>query len=213
MYRIKSYIILFGLLVFLPSFSFSLSFEGNISFIRESVYDTTYIVIMVKGELVRVDEFDQNRKLLSSQLVNLTNEQVVALSHEKKLYTHIPVAPHKNSSTQPLNINKTGNYKEINGYVCYQWRVKDVKRNTEVAYWVAQERFGFFETLLKLLNRTEHSLRIFSSIPENEGYFPLLTEERTLLRKDKLRIAVVDISEKNLNHSLFEIPQGYKSVR
>jgi hypothetical protein len=41
----------------------------------------------------------------------------------------------------------------------------------------------------------------------------MLTEERTLLRKDKLRIAVVDIREERLNTSLFEIPKDYKSAR
>jgi hypothetical protein len=112
-----------------------------------------------------------------------------------------------------LQVRKTGNHKDINGVTCYQWRVKDLQRNTEIAYWVMEERFDFFESLLQLLNRTEYSFALFKDIPGSQGYFPMLTEERTLLRKDKLRIAVVDISEKNLSKNLFEIPSDYKSVR
>jgi hypothetical protein len=191
----------------------SKEFEGNISFVRESVFDTTRINILVKGNYIRVDEYNNQNVLLSSHLINLPEEKVIAISHEQKLYTNVPVVSKRETHTSNLSIRKTENHKEINGHICYQWRVKDIQRNTEIAYWVAEERFSFFETLLRLLNRTEHSLKVFCEIPNSEGFFPFLTEERTLLRKDKLRIGVVEINEKNLNPALFQIPEGYKAVR
>ena len=204
--------------VFITSFSSSLlaklrSFEGNINFVRETVFDTTHIAMMVKDNMVRVDEFDSNRKLISCQIINLKEEEVIALSSDKKLYAQVPVTPRIANGTNSIEISKTANHKQINGYTCYQWRVKDVKRNTEIAYWVFEERFDFFESLIQLLNRTEYSLTAFIDIPEKGGFFPMLTEERTLLRKDKLRIAVVDICEKSLQQSLFEIPSDYKSAK
>jgi hypothetical protein len=188
-------------------------FEGNISFVCETIFDTTYITIMVKGDLIRVDEFNQKKQLQSSRLINLPKQNAIVISHDRKLYTNIIASPANGNKSNSVDLKKTGNYKEINGYKCYQWRVKDVQRNTEIAYWVAEERFDFFETLLKFLNRTEYSLKVFSNIPDSEGYFPLLTEERTLLRKEKLRIAVVEIIEANLNSKIFEIPEGYNAVR
>jgi hypothetical protein len=167
---------------------------------------------MVKGHMVKVDEVDQRKNILSSQLINLKDEQVFAMSKDQKLFVQVPVSPRSASATNNLEINKTANYKEINGYNCYQWRVKDKGRNTEIAYWVFEEQFYFFEMLLQLVNRTEYSLSVFNDIPNNEGFFPMLTEERTLLRQDKLRIAVVEIKEEKLNSSIFEIPKGYKSA-
>jgi hypothetical protein len=109
-------------------------------------------------------------------------------------------------------VQKTENSKQINGQTCYQWRVKDPERNTEIAYWVFEENLDFFATLLQLLNRTEYSLAVFREIPGSIGFFPMLTEERTLLRKEKLKIALVDINEKELNSGIFKIPSGYKAV-
>jgi len=207
-------LIILSFLLFNPNTnSIASDFEGNISFVCETVFDTTYITIMVKGDMIRVDEFNKNYQLQASRIINLPKEMAIAISHQQKLYTNITVSPSNGTISNSLNLKKTGNYKEINGYKCYQWRVKDVQRNTEIAYWVAEERFDFFESLLKFLDRTEYSLKIFNNIPGCDRYFPLLTEERTLLRKDKLRIAVVEINETTLNSKIFEIPEGYNAVR
>lgn len=189
------------------------AFEGRINFVKESVFDTTYITIMVKGNRARVDEYDSHQRLISSRLVDFEGKSVIAVSPERKLYTTIQISDIPSNKRSGIEIRKTENYKEINGYKCYQWRVKDPQLNTEVAYWVVNERFDFFEKLLPMINRTEHSLSLYQIIPEKEGFFPILTEERTLLRKDKLRIAVVEIIEANLNSSIFEIPQGYQPLR
>lgn len=168
---------------------------------------------MVKGSLARVDEVDKDNRLVSRRLIDLEKNTVVALSPQQKLYTNLQVSNLPKVNRAGVEVRKTENYKEINGYKCYQWRVKDVQRNTEVAFWVANESFEFFEQVIQLLNRTEQSLTLYQVIPENDGFFPMLTEERTLLRKEKLKISVVDISRTNLSAKLFEIPEGYQSLR
>jgi hypothetical protein len=189
------------------------AFEGRINFVKESVFDTTYITIMVKGKMARVEEHDQNNRIISTRLVDLDGNTVTAVSPDKKLYTSISVSDSPKVKREGVEVIKTGNHKEINGYTCYQWRVRDPQHNTEVAYWVVSERFDFFQKLLPLINRTEHSLSLYQIIPENDGFFPILTEERTLLRKDKLKISVLEIVEANLNPTIFEIPQGYQPLR
>jgi hypothetical protein len=188
-------------------------FEGSISLVRESVFDTTLITISVRGQMVRVDERDSHHRIISSHLIDLEKETIFALSPELRLYKQLTVTSPPNNSTSQLKIIKTGNYKKINGYKCYQWRIRDEQRNTEVAYWVAPERFMFLETILSLLNRTELSLKLFQHIPDSQHYFPMLTEERTLLRRMKLQIAVVEIVETSQKPEIFQIPQGYTALR
>lgn len=203
------------ILIFNISFAekFSSSFEGKIILVKESVFDTTYITVLVKGSKARVEEHDKQNRHVSTRLVDLEELTVVALSPERKLFTNVQVGEFPKLNESKLTIRKTDNSKEINGYTCYQWRVRDPERNTEVAYWVVNERFDFFERLIQLLNRTEHSLVLYQVIPDKGGFFPILTEERTLLRKDKLKIAVLEITETNLNPRQFEIPQGYLPLR
>lgn len=180
---------------------------------RETVFDTTYIRILVKGYRVRVDELDRRSAKLSSHIVDLEHETIVALCDYRRIFMHLPVREQPTNLASRLEVTKTENYKVIKGFKCFQWRVRDRVRNTEVAYWVAQERFEFFESLLNLLNRSELSLSIFPLIPDNQEFFPMLTEERTLLRKRKLQIAVVQIAESDQRPEDFSIPSNFTRVR
>ncbi|MCH7657168.1 MAG: hypothetical protein IIB05_02460 [Bacteroidetes bacterium] len=38
----------------------------------------------------------------------------------------------------------------IFNYKCYQWRVRNKEKNTEVAYWVFNDDFNFFNDLFKI---------------------------------------------------------------
>lgn len=101
----------------------------------------------------------------------------------------------------------------INNYRCYQWRVKNIDRNSEVAYWVLQNNFYFFDNLVKLLNQTDKIYEYFEKIPETQGFFPLLCVERTLLRREKFRISVVDINPQKIDKSNFNIPSDFKLIK
>jgi len=84
--------------------------------------------------------------------------------------------------------------------------------NTEVAYWMYESEFDFFAKLLHLLRRTEYSLSVLSAIPDAEGYLPMLAEERTLLRKEKLKVRIVSIEQNSQSNRLFTIPSHFKSA-
>ena len=212
MYRLFFLIALFFLALFEPIRIKAEGFEGNIRIVCETIFDTTYLNLSIKGDMVRVDEYDNNRHLDISKIINLPEEEAIAISHSRKQYMGIPVTGQSEKVSKPVMGMKTGNYKEIHGYKCYQWRVKDVQRNTEIAYWVAEEKFEFLETLLKFMDNTAYSLRLYASSPDSNEFFPLLTEERTLLRKEKVRISVVEIKEVPVSSQVFEIPKGYNSV-
>ena len=71
---------------------------------------------------------------------------------------------------------------------CYQWSVKCKEKNTEISYWVTQNNFDFLEKMVKILNQTERSWEFFTHIPQNQGFFPMLSVERNLVRDEKIEL-------------------------
>ncbi len=192
--------------------SYTQSFEGSIDLVQKSLYDTTYFTYYVKDKNIRIDKFDSNQNLIQSMLINIDKEQVYLLSPEKKLYTQLETHKDYQSANDGFIILKTENHRIVNGINCYQWRVKNIERNTEVAYWVSQYDFYFFEDLVKLINRTDKTYDFFEKIPETQGFFPMLTVERTLLRREKSRIYVANITNQKLNDNKFSIPSNFNEV-
>ena len=186
------------------------SFEGSIQLVHESYYDTYYFSYFVKKDKVRIDKFDSNEILLRSLLIDLESKEVFALCPKRKLYKKLEVNSNSRSGSENYSILKTENSRMFGEYKCYQWRVRNKERNTEIAYWVAQNDFYFFEELVKLINSADHTYEFFEKIPETQGFFPMLSVERTLLRKEKSRTYVVEINNKKMNKELFLIPANYE---
>ncbi|MBS3805887.1 MAG: DUF4412 domain-containing protein [Bacteroidales bacterium] len=203
------------LLVFLPLTCSLLgqNFEGSITFVKKSFYDTTFHHYYVKNNRIRIDKYEeQGGQLIETLLVDLQEETVTAVNPQKKLYRPLSIAPDKKIPNEDFKVIKTKNFRRINGNKCYQWRVRNRKLNSEIAYWVAPTRFDFYGDLLKLLKRTERAYRFFMQIPDNEGYFPMLSVERTLLRDERERLVVKDIVRDKLSKALFTIPEDYREL-
>jgi len=188
------------------------SFQGSIEMIQKSHYETSYFTYFVKNENVRIDKFDGNHTLIQSFYINLNEEQIYILCPLKKLYLKVEVNKKPKPDYNNFIIQKTENSRMVNDYLCYQWRVKNKERNTEVAYWVSQNNFYFFEELIKLINNADKTYEFFELIPETQGFFPMLSVERTLLRKEKSRMYVVNINNTDVNDNLFKIPSNYELV-
>jgi uncharacterized protein DUF4412 len=189
------------------------AFEGSIEVVCSSFYDTSYYTYYVKNENVRIDKFDENNSLTQSMIINLEMDEIFILSPEKKLYKQLTLNEKLTDQEEGFIILKTENSRTVNGHECYQWRVKNAERNMEVAYWVWQDNFYFFEELVHLLNRTDKTYEFFDKIPETQGFFPMLTVERTLLRREKSRASVVNINKKTVDESIFKIPSDYELVK
>ncbi|MFC2152385.1 DUF4412 domain-containing protein [Bacteroidota bacterium] len=194
------------------TFSDVTSFEGSIEIIHKSFYDTSYFTYYVKKENVKIDKFDNNHNLTQSLLINIEKQEIYILSPAKKLYTKLETSQPKDINLENFIILKTENSRMVGDYLCYQWRVKNTERNTEVAYWVSQNNFYFFEELVKLIISTDKTYEFFEKIPETQGFFPILSVERTLLRKEKSRVYVINISNKAINDNIFKIPSDYELV-
>lgn len=188
----------------------SMAFEGKINYVQRSISDTMRYTYFVKNRKVRVD-FYEGTSTENIFLFDLDKQTIVALNPEDKTYMNVPVRPSQKIDEKDLTIIKSTNNKMIGGYKCYQWRVRSLSQKTEVAYWVAQDNFEFFEDFLKLWNRSEKLQLFFLQIPEKNGYFPMLSVERSLLRDEKMRLAVVTVHKQTIEDSVFSIPKDYKS--
>lgn len=189
------------------------TFEGSIKFVKKSFYDTTFLQYYIKDHQIRIDKYGrQGGELIETLLVDLEKQTVTAVNPIKKLYRPLTIASEDQAPNQGYKIIKTGNFREINGVRCYQWRVRNRRLNSEIAYWVTQTQFDFYDDLLTLLKRTERIYRFFIEIPGNEGFFPMLSVERTLLRDERERVVVQQIDEGSLSERLFKIPDDYTEL-
>lgn len=188
------------------------AFEGSIDFINISQYDSTYFSLFIKKENIRVDKFDKNHKLTESVILMLKEDIIYVISPSRKLYTQVNYLEEDKSNNKDFEVLKTDNTRTIIGQTCYQWRVKNEERNTEISYWVAKNNYYFFEKFIKLYGEVDKLFEFYQKIPDTQGYFPLLVEERTLLRADKSKLMVQKISNRILSQSYFDIPADYEKV-
>lgn len=187
-------------------------FEGSINLKRETIYDTSFVTIRVKNNLVRLDEYDNHKILVSAYIINLDNENVLALSPSKKLFYELKANVMNAHKTVDTVVIKTQNIMVLDGKSCCQMRVKCKSQDTEVAFWVTENNFEFFSTMNKILQKVKPDIDIFNYFPNVQGVFPMLIVERTLLRKEKQKILVTAIQETHLNEALFRIPLGYQKI-
>lgn len=187
-------------------------FEGTLKFIKESISDTLYYTFYIKGNKIKFEEHDNTNIVNNCILFDLEKGSITAINPQRKLFINIAAKPFI-----PSNINsgyeiiKGTNTKTIQGYKCLQWRVKNKAQNTEIAYWVAINNFNFYQPLLLLWNRAEKNSLFFLQIPDTKGVLPMISEERTLLREDKMHLEVLEVKEKILDNSIFLIPKDYQA--
>jgi len=190
---------------------FSQSFEGKIFLFSDVAHDTTFFTYTVKGKYVRIDEFNKHKQLVKALIINNGDKKIIAINPAKKLYSNISTT--KNTAYQDeagFDVVKTTNFKVINGFSCNMWRVRNKDLNSEVTYWVAVDKFTFFDELVRTLKSSEEYYSFFLKLPETNGALPMVTEERTLRRDEKGSLIVLDVNECPVSESLFKVPSDYQ---
>ncbi len=207
--QIRKYFFLVAL-VLLPFFSKAGGFEGSILLVKESCYDTAFYTYYVSDGKIRIEKFNSKKLLQNVYIINTSNEEVYVVDPAKKLYTRLKRKSQETNNESQYTILKSSNFKLINGTKCFQWRVKNKEKNTEISYWVTQNNFDFFEKMVRVLNQTELSWEFFNQIPQSQGFFPMLSVERNLVRDEKNRTSVLQIDRKAIDSAMFRIPSDYK---
>lgn len=205
----KKHILVLFLFSAISVLSIAQPFEGVMDFNKISVVDTIKYRYYVKGNNVRIEEMNKKGVIAGIMLVDLVKGNILALSPDRKMYMEVP-ALSKPIITGKVEVNKTSGTKIINGYTCKLWRMRNKAENTEVSYWVAEDKFDFFNGLLKVLNRKDKLSVYFMQAPTVVGAMALEATERNLLRDFKNAIVTTKIEKKVLDASLFSIPAEYK---
>lgn len=199
------------LIQFQSTLLFSQDFEGEVLFAKETAKDTTFFAYKIKNNKVRVEELDKKKQVVNYMIVDIDKQKVLTINPKRKLYAEVSNRYiEQPKDTTEFIIYKTENYKRIDGYKCFQWRVRNKKNDTEFAFWVSNEIFCCFDSLLKLLNKDDKSTLYYLHIPSSKGFFPLSTVERSALREWREQIKLVNIENRALSPNQFEIPQGYR---
>jgi len=207
--QIRKYLFLMAL-VLLPFLSKAGGFEGSILLVKESCYDTAFYTYYVSDGKIRIEKLNSKKLLQNVYIINTLNEEVYVVDPAKKLYAKLKRKSQETSNESQYAILKTSNFKLINGIKCFQWRVKSREKNTEISYWVTQNNFDFFEKMVRILYQTELSWEFFNQIPQSQGFFPMLSVERNLVRDEKNRTSVLQIDRRTIDSAMFRIPSDYK---
>jgi hypothetical protein len=206
-----------GLLIIISFFTFlshsekpDIGFEGSMTFVKMTHYDTTFFAYHVKDQYVRIEEMNRKKEVSRVYIIDTHNRAMVALHPNRKLFTTLHVNPYKYALNPNSEVIITKNRRRIQGILSTQWRVKNAQENTEITFWVANEEFYFYRNLIEIVNNIDKINFYFMQIPGAEGFMPLLTEERNLLREKRTHIELVEIDKKKLDPKLFSIPADYK---
>ena len=208
----KRVIYLAAIALAMPMLTLAQSFEGTIFFTRSNETDVVKYAYHVKGDKVRIDEYDENlEKVLGTLLVNLTTEELLALSHQRHLFMERQNKDYDSSFGKSVAVT-SGNKKNIMGRTCQQVRVKNTDANREISYWVAEGNFDFFPKLMKVLKRKDNFATYYMQIPDTGGKMPIHATERDLMRNQKGSLVIDKIEEQELAAEMFEVPKDYYKV-
>jgi hypothetical protein len=186
-------------------------FNGTIEFRYATQKDTTINVYTVKGQKVRLDQFNKkNSSIEGSFLFDLSTSEIKFISDKRKLWGK------QNSETPQLVkgecvVSKGTGVKTVVGMKCSEYTVKNSVENTVITYWITDGKYTFFGPLLKLWNQKGKQSIYYSKIKGlPEGAMPMLSEEKQLTDGKLLtRLEVIKLSSIPPDDSKLEVPKGY----
>ena len=188
------------------------SYEGSIEFKMETSKDTTTNIYYVKGNDVKLDQIGRKSgKVEGSFVFDLNSNEIKFVNPVRKVW-----GEHK-SETAPMIkgtcvSTKGANTKMIQGQKCVEYIVKNTEENTQITYWLANNKYDFFSPLVKIWNRKDKQSIYFNQIKDiPKGSMPLLSEEKTI-SDGKLvsKLEVSKISKGSIDASKLAIPAEYK---
>lgn len=182
-------------------------FEGKISFTKKVGSKESKYNYIVKGNLVRIEEFDKDGDISGIMLVDTDKNTVTALNPLRKMYMSVPTG--KKANTPTLELVKSETTQTHNGYSCKEWMATCKDQDRVITYYLAFDNFHFLTPLLKTLNRRDKQAVFFLAMEGTDGAFPMLSIEKKTDGTEVSRLTVNSISKMKVDASQFEIPSDY----
>lgn len=104
-----------------------------------------------------------------------------------------------------------GGSKKVQGINCTEYIVKNTEENTVITYWIAMEKFAFFQPIIKMWNRKDKQTIYFTKITDlPEGAMPLLSEEKLISDgKSITKLEAVKIGRTAPENTAFDVPANF----
>ena len=162
----------------------------------------------VKGDNIRIEELNEENKVVGLQLVNTRNKELLAVSPERKLY--LEAKKRRGAAHFDVEVIKTQKKKTILDYECFEIVAINKQQDRKIVYWVTQDNFSFFKPLLDVLNKKEKQSLYFQKIKGMEDCWPIKSTEYVISTgKSIAKLTTISIDNKEPKSSLFEIPDDY----
>ena len=190
-------------LFLLSSFVFAQDFEGRITF-NVSTSQTQQPQTMkyyLKDKLVRMEVSQMPGYIL------VKDSMMTVVMPMQKMFMQMSMKSNKQIQASPDEFLKdtkphvTGNTKEILGYKCEEYVVKD--SNGTATVWGTEEFTNFpgFDGSGK---------DAFAEALGKKNFFPMIIEADQ--KGVHVKMEVTEIKPEKLNENLFKIPEGYKKI-
>ena len=183
-------------------------FSGKIHFKQTKGSAQMSYNYFVKGEMIRVEEFNEDDKLVGTHLVNIKKKDHLVISPERKLF----LKPKKRRSPANLEIDvtKPTNKKTILGFDCFEVIAVNQQQDRKIVYWITKDNYSFFKPLIATLNRKDKQQLYFQKIKGMENCIPLKVTEYVISTGKPISTSkVLSIDSKSLEDSLFMVPESY----
>jgi Domain of unknown function (DUF4412) len=206
-------------LFFIAPKQFSQShFEGKIVLEISSGEGTNTVNYYTKGDKVR---FEVNSQRGEADIIfDKKNNKMLMIMPAMKMYMEFPMnlVPNENYSTgkgddssgekAKIDFVKTGETKNINGYNCEKWVIKDEKGSSEA--WMTKDLGGimFFESPMSRKSKPKWQQDL-----EDSGYFPMLVMQKDSDGKETKAFEVKSVEKQSLDDSFFSVPDGFNQMK
>ncbi|MGE0566907.1 MAG: DUF4412 domain-containing protein [Bacteroidia bacterium] len=203
---------LFVLTVLLFSLVTRAQFSGSIDFKYYTLRDTTDNVYWVKGNKIKLDQYAKKSKNIEGSFVfDLSEKTIKFVNPKRKVWgdqkSEIPPVVRGKCVSK-----KTGATKTIEGVKCKEYIVTNTEEDTEITYWIADNKLDFFVPMMELWNRKDKQSIYFSKIKGvSKGAMPFLSEERQISTKKFVsKLEVVSVNKGKVDDSNLSVPANYK---
>ena len=185
-------------------------FEGFISFDWTKNNEKTTYKYYVKGENVRVEEINKEGAVEGIMLVNTRAGEAIALDPRQKLFMTV-----KNNAMAkvPVEVQKQRGTKDLHGYKCEEYNLVNSDLDRQCHYYLAKGGFDFFVPLLRTLKRKENLVLFYMSVPEAEGSFPMIGEEKDMAGNVIMRLEVTKVTPATIDVAMFHRPPEYTEFK
>ena len=187
------------------------NFEGIITQINTTMYDTVKYMYYVTDTAVRVDVINKYNETKNTLIFDFIAEIAYVVDYDKEVYK---VYKNKNSQLtgSELELKICDNSKKINNYDCFLWRINDEELDTEISYWVNGKSFSFYSRMLSIWNKKDKKSNFFLCLKDNEGVLPMQILERTKLREIISESKIIKIENSIIDKSVVTIPEYFTAI-